>query len=192
MSKKYKIMPTLATVVLLVAGIVLFAGCEKVKTNSTITCQNEKEKQIKNNNITNALLNVEYYDLYAKIMIGTHLFNNCNYNNPCGPCPGICFRSGIIFSNDITTYNAEEEGIIKINGIVNNKLHVTFLSPGFTEGNQTGFNDDYQLTQQEAAVLGFYDSIIVLPAGIYNVDYSNSLYGETELPMVFIIDSNDV
>lgn len=36
MSKKYKIMPMLAIVILLVAGIILFAGCEKVKmkTNS--------------------------------------------------------------------------------------------------------------------------------------------------------------
>ena len=34
MSKKYKILPMLATVVLLAAGIILFAGCEKEKKDS--------------------------------------------------------------------------------------------------------------------------------------------------------------
>ena len=28
--------------------------------------------------------------------VGTHLFQNCNGSNPCGPCPGICLRFGKI------------------------------------------------------------------------------------------------
>lgn len=154
-------------------------------------CQKEKIEQTKKNNAAKASLYVEYNDLYIKFMIGTHLFNNCNYNNPCGPCPGICIRSGMVFSDEMIPYNIGEEGVVKVNGIINDKLHLTFLSPGFTEGNQTGFDEDYQLTQQEAAALGISDSIIILQAGIYEVDFNNSLYGETEIPMVFIGSSNN-
>lgn len=31
---------------------------------------------------------------------GTHLFDGCNYNNPCGPCPGMCLRANNIGGND--------------------------------------------------------------------------------------------
>lgn len=31
---------------------------------------------------------------------GTHLFPNCQYSNPCGPCPGLCLRAGIIGGNE--------------------------------------------------------------------------------------------
>lgn len=30
---------------------------------------------------------------WIKVRIGTHLFDNCTGSNPCGPCPGICFKS---------------------------------------------------------------------------------------------------
>ena len=29
---------------------------------------------------------------WIKVRIGTHLFDNCIGNNPCGPCPGICLK----------------------------------------------------------------------------------------------------
>lgn len=27
---------------------------------------------------------------------GTHLFDNCQYSNPCGPCPGLCLSLGVV------------------------------------------------------------------------------------------------
>lgn len=31
---------------------------------------------------------------------GTHLFDNCEYSNPCGPCPGLCLNAGIVGGDD--------------------------------------------------------------------------------------------
>ncbi len=31
---------------------------------------------------------------------GTYLFSGCTNSNPCGPCPGICFRAGIVDGNN--------------------------------------------------------------------------------------------
>ncbi|MDR0802140.1 hypothetical protein [Fluviicola sp.] len=30
---------------------------------------------------------------------GTHLFQDCENSNPCGPCPGLCLSAGIISGN---------------------------------------------------------------------------------------------
>lgn len=38
---------------------------------------------------------------WFKAHTGTHLFDNCQYSNPCGPCPGLCLRFGKVMGDEI-------------------------------------------------------------------------------------------
>lgn len=71
---------------------------------------------------------------------GTHLFPNCQGSNPCGPCPGLCLRAGIISGN-------ENDGDVASQENYNNGLRVFGLH--LIENRETGaeaimfvFNED--------------------------------------------------
>ena len=169
----------LSAIAIIITGIFTFAGCEKEKSTTT------------QNDIVKALSETRGYEsTYIKVGLGTHLFDNCGYNLPCGPCPGICIRSGFAVYDNIPT-TSYGEGIFEVERIYDGKMRIKFLSSGFTDDSQTGLEEDYTLSSEEASALGFSSAIITVLNGIYNVDFSNSTYGETELSLAIYPNSNE-
>lgn len=152
-------------------GIFTFAGCEKEKA---IAAQNNIAKTLSTPH--------EFENTYIKVGLGTHLFDNCRYDLPCGPCPGICVRFGFAVYDNIPPVS-QGEGIFEVERIYDGKMRIKFLSSGFTNDSQTGLEEDYVLSSEEAAALGFNSAVITILNGIYDVDFSNSTYGETELSL---------
>ncbi|WP_343603883.1 hypothetical protein [Fluviicola sp.] len=68
------------------------------KFTSTITVKDVKKIISALNSQEKIPTWVEKAKKWLKNHTGTHLQNNCNGNNPCGPCPGICISVALIDS----------------------------------------------------------------------------------------------
>lgn len=124
--------------------------------------------------------NIKTISASIYVRIGTYLWNDCKGTNPCGPCAGICIRGGkaprkVEESFAIGSPVPEGEGVFNIVDISNNTMTVEFLTPGFTNGSQTGLSENFELGSEIASTYGY--SNIILNQGFYNVNFTNSQYG---------------
>jgi hypothetical protein len=149
--------------VLAVIGIFgsLFAtsliSCEK--SNSSPSGKSYTTTQSNSSSVP--MIGFESPSIYVDI--GTHLFSGCNYDNPCGPCPGICVRRGKnprknhVFDAQLL---ANGEGAFAIRNISSNTITIEFQTTGFTSGTLTGLEDSLHLGASIASDFGKTDIII--------------------------------
>jgi len=123
------------------------------------------------------------------VRIGTYLWPDCNGSNPCGPCAGICIRRGkgpkkVDDMFVIGTQVPEGEGVFNIIDISKNTMTLEFLTPGFTNGNQTGLAENFELGSEISNIYGY--SNIILNQGFYKVNYTNSQYGKSTFNVTLV------
>ena len=123
------------------------------------------------------------------VAIGTYLWSGCQGSNPCGPCSGICIRAGkrpkkvdemFVIGSPVP----EGEGVFNIIDISNNTITLEFLSPGFTNGTQTGLSENFELGSQIASTYGY--SNIILKKGFYNVNFTSSQFGKSTFDVILV------
>ncbi len=123
------------------------------------------------------------------VAIGTYLWSGCQGNNPCGPCSGICIRAGkrpkkvdemFVIGSPVPV----GEGVFNIIDISSNTITLEFLTPGFTNGTQTGLSDNFELGSEIASSYGY--SNIILNQGFYDVNFTNSQYGKSTFNITLV------
>jgi hypothetical protein len=140
--------------------------------------------------VTVSLMSFEPAAIYKpkkkmKVRKGTHLFENCHGNAPCGPCPGICIRwetASILEVDD--DYDLSEEdrasGFVLMYAELMNEdtqLELTFASDAKEFDGLWGIERDYTLGKSVAEVLEDADGIITLKAGRYAIDPELGAFG---------------
>lgn len=173
--KKFRLI--IAALFVMAVGAGIFWACEKI-----VGTQEESNEE--NNLIQKDLYNPDEGDPCLKIYKGTNLWEDCHHDYTCGPCGGICFRSGATLGNETMSYDQNTEGLIMIEEILSNSIKIKILSQGLTQDGYTGFDEDYTLGNDIASIFGY--SSITLHSGIYEVDFSNSIYGEAFITATFI------
>lgn len=146
-------------------------------------------ENVKEKNLNSKIEHVKTVSASIYVRIGTYLWNDCKGSNPCGPCPGICIRAGkgpkkIDEPFVIGSTVPEGEGVFNIVDISNNTMTLEFLTPGFTNGNQTGLSENFELGSEIASTYGY--SNIILNQGFYNVNFTNSQYGKSTFNVTLV------
>jgi len=123
---------------------------------------------------------------WMKAHVGTHLFENCQGNMPCGSCAGICFNASnksdiftpvdetYVISND--DYN-DGERLCQIALFNDTIMGFSFIHSGYV------YNDSLYIPENlnignSASALFEKDSIIVLQ-GVYPVSFTQGRNGST-------------
>jgi hypothetical protein len=186
-------------------------GCNKNRLDSSPTTSDESIKIGEVNfqvNSIKSLSEVEnqlktYYELkndpaakpiwtkikeWVKAHIGTHLFNNCNGSNPCGPCPGICIplgRTATITNNN--TYNEQDHlsgiGTLGLTRIAEDKFIIEFVNnPEFVIDNTFYVTEDTELS--DAVKNAFDTDKFIIKKGAYPLSFSQNPNGETIITVI--------
>lgn len=168
----------IATLFVVAIGAGIFWACEKI-----VGVQEESNQE--NKLMHKDMYNPDEGNPCLKIYRGTNLWENCKHDYTCGPCAGLCFRSGVTLGNETMSYDQNTEGLIMIEEILSNSIKIKILSQGLTtDDGYTGFDEDYTLGNDIASIFGY--NSINLHSGIYEVDFSNSIYGEVYITATFI------
>lgn len=122
---------------------------------------------------------------------GTYLFPNCGGNNPCGPCAGICFRSGGISTNVPDDYELtpddRSQGIdlFSLTFISDSEAILSFASPvNFVYQNDFYLPSDYDFGGGVANAFSLKS--VIAKSGIYAVSFANNPNGETVIAVEII------
>lgn len=101
-------------------GVTILYSCSK-EINKNVATQVEQNKVISVEELESIISDLnslekappkwwEKVKKWFKDHTGTYLFDNCSYNNPCGPCPGLCLRANLVGGeeNDSDTLGSED------------------------------------------------------------------------------------
>jgi hypothetical protein len=127
---------------------------------------------------------------WVKTHTGTHLYQNCNGTNYCGPCPGICFQifnvpvpvddnyiptpEDLKIGNDVLIFNSFNEDLMVITFVDNRNFiyEKTFY-----------LTDDWDLGEKVANEFGLKK--IIVKKGVYPVVFDFNKQGETIVNIVW-------
>ena len=182
-------------------------SCHKDEINDEIL-NPDSPRECSNNSYSTKLSNSEEIDAYLtiyyekhkydriefqnrwkwmKVRVGTHLFNNCTGNNPCGPCPGICFKlnedSSEVFNivnDDYTLTRGEynDGGRLMQGALLNDTIMaLTFIHTDFTFNDVLYIPKDFEIGS--SAANSFAKHKIIVLEGEYPVSYTHSRNGTT-------------
>lgn len=191
---------TLITIIICVVAMLSFNSCNKDKgakeapitTNETLMNSNYDASVIRD------LLSDYHSDVnikdcpgwwqrlkkWIKAHTGTHLFNNCNGNNPCGPCAGICFQLGtypipVEDEYELTQDDIESgDNVFILGGLDETHMAITFIdNADFIFEDTFYLQEDWDLGQDVAQE--FQVASIIIKQGNYPVIYEFNENGET-------------
>ncbi len=125
---------------------------------------------------------------WIKAHIGTHLFNNCNGDNPCGPCPGICIplgRTATITNNN--SYNEQDHlygiGTLGLTRIAEDKFIIEFVNNSeFIINNIFYVVEDTELSDEVKNA--FNTDKFIIKKGAYPLSFSQNPNGETIVTVI--------
>jgi hypothetical protein len=125
-----------------------------------------------------------------KVRRGTHLFENCHGNAPCGPCPGMCIRLEAAETLDTVDdeYELSDEDVV--NGYIlmygqikddGSSLELTFASSAKEFEGLWGIEKDFTLAISAAKDLTDSDRNITLVAGKYRINPELGEFGGVDM-----------
>lgn len=122
---------------------------------------------------------------------GTHLFNNCNGDNPCGPCAGICLSLGVydpIPVDDNYKLTPEDikngDNVFILSGYKEDLMAITFVdNTDFVYEKAFYLPEDWNLGEKVAAEFGVKK--IFVRKGVYPVIFDFNEQGETMVNIVW-------
>ncbi len=121
-----------------------------------------------------------------KAHTGTHLFENCPGNNPCGPCPGICLLSKdsydvfVPVEEDYSlTRNEYEDGdrLLQIALLNDSVMAISFINNNFTIDGVFYVPEDFMIGESASNLFG--KNTIKVLEGEYPVSYTHGKNGTT-------------
>jgi hypothetical protein len=126
---------------------------------------------------------------WIKVHSGNHLFENCTYDMPCGPCPGMCMTLGrsTVITTD-STYNAIDHGngigTIGLMRIDSTKFRLRFVNNAeFVINNVFYVPADIELGDSLATL--YQSTKFIIKQGVYPLSYITYANGETVVDVKF-------
>lgn len=188
----------------LISILVLFS-CQKVE-KSTQESQYQRDVaqnliKMKNPEIVLSALTDYHQTLYlkepqwwtklkkwVKKHTGTHLFENCQGNNPCGPCPGICLEvddAQIVNEGyELSSYDIQNgDYLFILHQFEEEQMVISFINTEhFIYHDYFYLPQDWNLGHEIAEA--FDQDQIIIEAGAYPVFYDYYSGGETVVDVI--------
>lgn len=206
MNKK-RTVAVLTALIMAAVGVVTFNACKKnndINTSKEIISQSFTNENIYSYNWpTNGYevdeLLEKLYDLsdnkkdvfqriwkWMKAHTGSHLFDNCSGNNPCGPCPGICLS--LKDTDDVFVPVEEDYGLtrseyedgdrlLQIALLNDSVMAISFINNNFTIDGVFYVPEDFMIGESASNLFG--KNTIKVLEGEYPVSYTHSRNGTT-------------
>lgn len=170
----------IGTLSIFVASVVFYA-CEK--ENSTLNPSVESPSSLVN--ASKSMAKREFpvvSEQKPKIRVGTHLFERCRYDFPCGPCLGICIRHEITSTGvfePIDKNNPSKEDFTGTISLINeHQIKLSLEQKTYIDiGNGTTIIE-YNVPIDSRMVASLGAKQIVVKKGTYKIDYTKNKYGD--------------
>lgn len=124
---------------------------------------------------------------WIKVRVGTHLFNNCTGNNPCGPCPGICIKLNaedaevfnMVNEDYCLTRSEYDDGERLMQGALldDTTLALTFIHSDFTINDILYIPEEFKIGNSASGA--FMRRTITILEGEYPISYTHGMNGTT-------------